>query len=226
MSGYKMAKRYRGLNEFEFLSLEDGMKLIEEHKEKRRRERRRRWKIEVKQKSDAGIQPDGQTELSKIGNLHKNRSSTQGIPSSSDLKSSSAKHSRTHSETVDTCSNKSSLDIQSATFEEGEKRDPKFKSTNVIITVAGWIAYGSDDYTLPFSTLLPDVYGDQYTLVWEKEALESLGSSLTMLAKEVTSFILQQGLQATLLPILMAGLSGPMWALKLTYFIGTFSIFV
>ena len=74
-----------------------------------------------------------------------------------------------------------------------------------------------DDFTLPFSTLQKDIYGDQYTLVWESADLQSLGSTLKILASEVASFILQQGVLAAVLPILMAGLTGPLWALKLTY---------
>ncbi|KAJ3088414.1 hypothetical protein HK102_008808 [Quaeritorhiza haematococci] len=98
-----------------------------------------------------------------------------------------------------------------------EPQDSKAKQTNVLITVSGWLTYGVDDYHLPFSTVEQGIHGDQYTLLWESKALQDLGSTLKILVGEVAGFLFQQGLQATLLPILMAGLTGPLWALKLTY---------
>ncbi|RKO91247.1 hypothetical protein BDK51DRAFT_53005 [Blyttiomyces helicus] len=96
---------------------------------------------------------------------------------------------------------------------------PKAKQTNVLITVAGWITYGFDDHTLPFSTLEPGVHGDQYALAWETDTLQELGSALKLLVGEVASFLLQQGLQATVLAGLMVGLTGPLWVLKLSYLV-------
>lgn len=96
---------------------------------------------------------------------------------------------------------------------------PKAKQTNVLITVAGWITYGPDDHTLPFSTLERDVAGDQYALVWETETLQELGSALKLLVGEVASFLVQQGLQATVLSTLMIGLAGPLWVMKLSYLV-------
>lgn len=91
------------------------------------------------------------------------------------------------------------------------------RQTNVLITISGWMTYGKDDFTLPWSTLVQNIYGDQYALVWESKDLKELGSALKILASEIGSFLFQQGIQYTLLPVLMAGLTGPMWALKLTY---------
>ncbi|RKO98790.1 hypothetical protein CXG81DRAFT_15443, partial [Caulochytrium protostelioides] len=91
------------------------------------------------------------------------------------------------------------------------------RQTHVLITIAGWITYGEDDFTLPFSLLRRGLYGDQYSLVWESQALQDLGSALRLLVSEIAGFIFQQGLHATLLPVLMAGLTGPLWMLKLTY---------
>ncbi|KAI9205052.1 uncharacterized protein BJ171DRAFT_423515, partial [Polychytrium aggregatum] len=100
---------------------------------------------------------------------------------------------------------------------DGGKTAPQIKQTNVLITIAGWVTYGVDDHTLPFSTLEPNIYGDQYTLVWETKTLEELGSALKLLGMEVASFLFQKGLEVTVLPILMMGLTGPLWMLKLTY---------
>ncbi|KAI9106309.1 hypothetical protein DFS34DRAFT_574321, partial [Phlyctochytrium arcticum] len=96
---------------------------------------------------------------------------------------------------------------------------PKAKQTNVLITVAGWITYGADDHTLPFSTLERDCHGDQYALCWETDALQELGSALKLLVGEVASFLVQQGLQATVLSTLMIGLTGPLWVMKLSYLV-------
>ncbi|KAJ3172233.1 hypothetical protein HDU88_007051 [Geranomyces variabilis] len=96
---------------------------------------------------------------------------------------------------------------------------PKAKQTNVLITVAGWITYGPDDHTLPFSTLEPDSAGDQYALLWETDTLQELGSALKLLVGEVASFLVQQGLQATVLSALMIGLAGPLWVMKLSYLV-------
>ncbi|KAI8845673.1 hypothetical protein BJ741DRAFT_526657 [Chytriomyces cf. hyalinus JEL632] len=92
---------------------------------------------------------------------------------------------------------------------------------NVLITIAGWVGSldSRDDFTLPFSTLTPGLHGDQYTLVWETQALVELGHAVKLLMAEVTSFVVQQGIQYFLLPVLMAGLAGPLWALKLTYMV-------
>ena len=91
------------------------------------------------------------------------------------------------------------------------------KQTNVLLTISGWISNGHDDFTLPYSTLVANKYGDHYSLIWESKELQELGSALKILGTEVAGFLFQQGLQLTVLPILMAGLTGPLWALKLTY---------
>jgi hypothetical protein len=91
------------------------------------------------------------------------------------------------------------------------------RQPTVLITIAGWQTYDQNDFTLPFSTIAPDIYGDQYSLVWESRDLQKLGSALKILGTEVATFLFQQGLAATVLPVLMAGLTGPLWAIKLTY---------
>jgi hypothetical protein len=217
MSGYKMIKRTKGVNEFEFLALEDGLKLIAENKEKRRLARRRRWKKEARERKEKELEEERLQKLAE------------------DQRRDPAAHYFT--ERPNTSGNKPDFEITTTMWEAKEDDDDeviddkspeivfvkdntlKPRQTNVIITVTGWLAAGKDDYTNPFSTIFPNMYGDQYTLVWESEALKELGSSLTLIAGEVTSFIVQQGLQATLLPVLMAGLAAPLWAFKLNYFL-------
>ncbi|KAJ3072286.1 hypothetical protein HDU99_002221 [Rhizoclosmatium hyalinum] len=101
---------------------------------------------------------------------------------------------------------------------DGSASSPK---PNVLITIAGWVGSleSRDDFTLPFSTLTPGVHGEQYALVWETQALIELGCAVRLLVSEVTGFLVQQGIQYFLLPVLMAGLMGPLWALKLTYMV-------
>ena len=67
-----------------------------------------------------------------------------------------------------------------------------------------------DDHTLPFSTIEQSIHGEHYSLVWETETLKQLGSALNILAVELASTLIQQGLQVTILPVL-AALSGPFW---------------
>ena len=93
------------------------------------------------------------------------------------------------------------------------------KQTNVLITVSGWCNYDSDDHIYPYSTLVPGVNGDHYALIWETKTLQELGSTMAILAGEIASFIFQQGLQVTVLPVLMGALTGPMWLLKLNYLV-------
>ncbi|KAJ3025730.1 UNVERIFIED_CONTAM: hypothetical protein HDU68_006751 [Siphonaria sp. JEL0065] len=103
----------------------------------------------------------------------------------------------------------------------GESTPSATPKANVLITIAGWVGSldSRDDFTLPFSTLTPGVHGEQYALVWETQALIELGHAVRLLMSEITGFLVQQGIQYFLLPVLMAGLTGPLWALKLTYMV-------
>ncbi|KAJ3066194.1 hypothetical protein HDU98_010492, partial [Podochytrium sp. JEL0797] len=107
--------------------------------------------------------------------------------------------------------------------ESGDASSPPIANpkANVLITIPGWVGSldSRDDFTLPFSTLTPGVHGEQYALVWETQALVELGHAVRMLMAEITGFLVQQGIQYFLLPVLMAGLTGPLWALKLTYMV-------
>jgi Protein of unknown function (DUF726) len=100
-----------------------------------------------------------------------------------------------------------------------ESKQQAAKRTNVLITISGWCNNDSDDHVYPYSTLVPGVNGDHYALIWETKTLQELGSTMAILAGEIASFIFQQGLQATVLPVLMGALTGPMWLLKLNYLV-------
>ncbi|KAI9350107.1 hypothetical protein BDR26DRAFT_798449 [Obelidium mucronatum] len=104
--------------------------------------------------------------------------------------------------------------------EEDEDVKPAPKSS-VLITIAGWVGAqdSKNDFTLPFSTLTPGIHGEQYALVWETRDLVELGHAVKLLKAEVTSFVVNQGIQYFLLPVLMAGLTTPMWLMKLTYMV-------
>lgn len=228
MSGYKMIKRTKGIDEFEFITIEDALLLIAENQEKRKQSRRKRWRKEAREARELKErQLEGKEGLKApiLGDKEMLYSFSQisfdSIPSNT-LSKKSSYHSLLDS--------KDRLNVETNVIWEAQEselspeitvKDTYYKPrlTNVIITISGWLTYGKDDYSLPFSTIVPNLFGDQYALIWESKTLYELGSALKMIAGEVTGFIVQQGLQATLLPVLMAGLSAPLWALKLTYFL-------
>jgi Protein of unknown function (DUF726) len=55
---------------------------------------------------------------------------------------------------------------------------------NLIVTVAGWMTGKVDDVRLPFSTVDP-IMGDLYSVFWEPDMLQSMGSTINILATEV-----------------------------------------
>jgi hypothetical protein len=58
------------------------------------------------------------------------------------------------------------------------------KRVNLIVTISGWMTGKVDDVRLPYSTVDP-VMGDLYSVVWEPEMLQSMGSTINILATEV-----------------------------------------
>lgn len=71
---------------------------------------------------------------------------------------------------------------------------------------------------LPFSVLDP-MMGDHYTLYWEPEMLEDLGSAFKIFATEVVTFSIQQALAHTIMGALLAGLAWPLALTKLGYLV-------
>jgi hypothetical protein len=58
------------------------------------------------------------------------------------------------------------------------------KRVNLIVTISGWMTGKVDDVRLPYSTVDP-VMGDMYSVFWEPEMLQSMGSTINILATEV-----------------------------------------
>lgn len=270
MSGVKMMKRTRGIEQFEFVSIEEAIKLIEQHRAERREKRQARLKKEeedaeqaaANDNKDATLPKDSTRKTKQVESLSKKRSmrerpgysgserSTEDWVRSTEELRSVAGSEPSHSprvrqlEILAQPSSRSSLsrrdsepsaqnqtspegnqpNFESREVESPEKGDneslepdqaeelssalysvpgdavnpfhiPKTRQTNVLITIVGWITYSEDDHSLPFSVLQPNVHGDQYTLIWETEALKDLGSALRILVSEVASFVVQQGIQ-------------------------------
>ncbi|KAI9316420.1 hypothetical protein BX666DRAFT_2044375, partial [Dichotomocladium elegans] len=69
------------------------------------------------------------------------------------------------------------------------------------------------------SGVLSAAMGDHYTLYWEPEMLEKLGSAFRIFATEVVSFSVQQALAHTIMGALLAGLAWPLALTKLGYLV-------
>jgi hypothetical protein len=281
MSGVKMMKRTRGIEQFEFVSIEDAIKLIEQHRAERREKRQARLKKEEEdaeqaaqaENKDGTATEDGKGKTKRVDRLSKKmssrsragyagseRSTEDWVRSTEELRSTSGSEpsysprvrqlediarpsSRSslsrrisqQSPQNETSPESNQLDFESKEAQSPEKSDngsheadhaeelssalysvpgdavnpyniPKTRQTNVLITIAGWITYSEDDHSLPFSILHPNVHGDQYTLIWETEALKDLGSALRILVSEVASFVVQQGIQGKTLIISLCSL--------------------
>ena len=194
MSGVKMMKRTRAIEEFEFLGISDALEIIEKNQE----ERRKKWEIKTKKKTGTNNKE-----------VPKSKSHDELVAANTLLWEMPAS-----SKDLDTLEDKESLD---AFFSTPNSTEVNSKQTHVLITIAGFVTMDRDDHTRPFSTIEQGSNGDQYSLIWETKVLKELGETLSILLGEVASFILQQGLQFTVLPVLMASLTAPMWAIKLTY---------
>ncbi|KAI9255658.1 hypothetical protein BDA99DRAFT_539806 [Phascolomyces articulosus] len=94
------------------------------------------------------------------------------------------------------------------------------ESVSCIVSISGWLPKGAtkDTAALPFSTL-DNMMGDHYTLYWEPEMLEALGSGLKIFATEAVTFSIQQALAHTIMGALLAGLAWPLALTKLGYLV-------
>ena len=249
-------KRTRGIEQFEFISIEDATRLIEMHRAERRLERRKRHKKEAKEAREAKdrlkqLESHSRASKSRLSQGEKNTeewiratdevrglgvstmSDTGGSPRISQeiLRPASQPNPLAHPEksiSIDfrpeekfvqhddpSISGKSDpekpkgasdqdIDDLASTVisfhvdEPLNDRSSKSRQTNVLITISGWVIYSEDDHSLPYTILQKNIYGDQYTLIWETEALKDLGSALKILVGEIASFIVQQGIQGTL----------------------------
>ncbi|KAI9491729.1 hypothetical protein BDB00DRAFT_959307 [Zychaea mexicana] len=94
------------------------------------------------------------------------------------------------------------------------------ESVSCIVSISGWLPKGAtkDTAALPFSTL-DSIMGDHYTLYWDPEMLEALGSAFKIFATEAVAFSIQQALAHTIMGALLAGLAWPLALTKLGYLV-------
>jgi Protein of unknown function (DUF726) len=206
MSGVKMMKRTRAIEEFEFIGIYEALELIRLHKEERKKIRESKNK--TLQISDEKRESMGEDEYQRQQEALANMS-----PYEYDGSQSESVLWDAGSDTSDAAS------TPKAKQEDEDEVVKPTKQTHVLITITGFVTHDRDDHTYPYSTLEEGGNGDQYTLIWETAILKELGETLGILLGEVASFIFQQGLQLTVLPALMAALTAPMWAIKLTYLV-------
>ncbi|KAJ3018374.1 UNVERIFIED_CONTAM: hypothetical protein HDU68_011193 [Siphonaria sp. JEL0065] len=216
LTGYKMLKRTKGITEFEFIGIEEAMLEIRNGRKKWSKEERKKKRIEEKKKMNELV-ADGPSITPGSMNATAASSKDEFVMSGSHLQPTSGNRHRRGS----TLSVASEISVSSGVSSLAiEDTEPAAKSS-VLITVAGWVGPqdSKNDFTLPFSTLSRGVHGEQYSLVWETRDLVELGHAVKLLKAEVTSFVVNQGIQYFLLPVLMAGLTTPMWLMKLTYMV-------
>jgi hypothetical protein len=217
-----MLKRTSGLTEFEFINYEDAMEKIRISKIKREDDHRKRLNLEIAKTEEEEKKLDEEIHQFPLDSEHIDLMSPRGSigRGSGDMKGSSSLEAF-GDETSVMWEMEEDEDEEEAPIGRVIKRNSnelqRRRQPTVLITIAGWQTYDQNDFTLPFSTLEPEIYGDQYSLIWESQDLQKLGSALKILGTEVATFLFQQGLAATVLPVLMAGLTGPLWAIKLTY---------
>ncbi|WVQ62738.1 uncharacterized protein L199_000886 [Kwoniella botswanensis] len=92
------------------------------------------------------------------------------------------------------------------------------KRVTCYITMGGFMASKFDDVRLPFSVLDP-IIGDVYSILWEPEMMEEMGSAMKILTGEILTQVGQQVLSATIMTALMSALQWPIILTKLGYLI-------
>ncbi|WWC68750.1 uncharacterized protein I206_102684 [Kwoniella pini CBS 10737] len=92
------------------------------------------------------------------------------------------------------------------------------KRVSCYITMGGFMASKFDDVRLPFSVLDP-IIGDVYSILWEPEMMEEMGSAMKILTGEILTQMGQQVLAATVMTALMSALQWPIILTKLGYLI-------
>jgi hypothetical protein len=226
MSGVKMMKRTRGIEEFEFLGISEALEIIKQNKQARQDSRDIKAK---KDRKDNGEESDKQSVTSDSNAIYihpadklerKAKRVPKKVPPASTLLWEACGDESSNNDTESNFADSPTMLSPSPIKSPDEVEEPTIiKQTHVLITVTGFVTHDRDDHTYPFSTLENDANGDQYTLIWETQVLKELGKTMVILLTEFTTFIFQAGLQATLLPGLMAALTLPMWTIKLTYLV-------
>lgn len=95
----------------------------------------------------------------------------------------------------------------------------KITLNNTNVFFHSWLSNKEkEEASLPFSTL-DAIMGDHYTLYWEPEMLEELGSAFKILATEAVTFSIQQALAHTIMGALLSGLAWPLALTKIGYMV-------
>ncbi|KAJ3083486.1 hypothetical protein HDU99_009188 [Rhizoclosmatium hyalinum] len=224
LAGYKMMKRTKGIKEFEFVAMEQAKQDIRIAKGQCRREERRKRKIEEKKRRNGDSVKEPVPTPGPAFNTTGFVTAGSTLPT---FASTAAGINTTHrrgsviSIASEVSTNSSILDEDPTNSITTSEKGPHPNKSSVLITIAGWVSAQDSrtDFSLPFSTITPGVHGDHFSLVWETSDLVELGAAVKLLKSEVSSFVLCQGVQYFLLPVLMAGLTTPMWLMKLTYMV-------
>lgn len=237
MSGVKMMKRTRAIEEFEFIGIREALDSIETHRTQRKLKRKEKEpKLEKSVPTDEEIAslPKFVESTSVIWDSAENieDSSSNQSPKKANqssifitIRTDKSENNSTHSLGKDPDLAENLEHVILSGPDQKSAATASSRLTNVLITIAGFVTHDRDDHTYPFSVLSSELNGDQYTLIWETKVLKELGTTLGILLGEIASFIFQQGLQLTVLPVLMAALTAPMWIIKLTYLLGIYSLY-
>lgn len=235
-----------GPGEEKFFPEDDPRRIAWEEKQKLKAEAEAKKKAELEEKTKASL--DGKpTSPKSVDVKSEEEGKTIASPKSPTSTTGPIKSPGAQSIRLEDSMNRVSLESTTSVNSEARvamERATKMRPPNVIVSISGWLVNGNEDFWLPYRlvsfflithilfsfyiltlmnffviSVLPTSYGDHYSLVWESKALKELGSALKIFASELVSFGVSQILQATVLPVLMAGLTGPLWAMKLSYFV-------
>ncbi|TPX43493.1 hypothetical protein SeMB42_g04692 [Synchytrium endobioticum] len=229
MSGWKMLKRTRGISQFEFIAIDEGVEqYVHERDERRARKAvelqtrvRKRRKLPRASSPSIAAEPishtvtpgsDGKNVAEQVNETGYKPDDETGSESEPGRVSENTLTTSPHPASFAPVSSGTEADLLSS----AGTRNEGVKQANVLISIVGYILYGQEDHVMPFSVLRRGFYGDHYALVWETKTLQELGASMNLLYSEMASYVVAQGLQYTILPSLMLALSGPLWVMKLT----------
>jgi hypothetical protein len=233
LTGMKMAKRTRGVSEFEFIQIENWRKEFEESKNKIEGEEVEEGKEKEKNENDENkIETTENSNNEKADFINKEEKIEEKIEVKVEEKVEE-KEKEEEKEKVkienkeDEVENEKPLvndnDLKTLVENNSDKKEneeedkPKDHFINVLITISGWnTTVDNNDFFLPWSVLPESVYGDHYCLQWESKELKELGNAINIIASELFGIGMKQLLGATILPVI-AAMSLPIWMMKLNY---------
>ncbi|ORX83100.1 DUF726-domain-containing protein [Anaeromyces robustus] len=225
LTGMKMAKRTRGVSEFEFIQIENWRRKYEE--EKNKIEEGKNEEEECKNDVEKEENKSEYSENIKTQEKDESEEIKEQIDDNKKEKKEEKEEIEEKDEKEEKDDEKSSVnnDSESKTLiennvdkkEEMEEDKPKNHFINILITVSGWnTTIDNNDFFLPWSVLPENVYGDHYCLQWESKELKELGNAINIIASELFGIGMKQLLGATILPVI-AAMSLPIWMMKLNY---------